>query len=328
MIGHQSTEFYGDQIRWFIGIVEQVGGDIPKLGRVRVRIFGIHAPDISLADLPYAQVVIPSTEAGVSGIGRSTGLGVGATVFGIFMDGKNSQLPLVIGSIPKVETPTAVQLSLTRGQTSYSSSNVPFNTNPPTVDQALLGPPDGEAYSGTSQDTQKNTQIAWDWFMRTGRYSKISISAMLGNFLAESGMSTTIKGDTNLTPTTGQYTGSVGIAQWYAGKDGAGARQKQLKDFAAANGKEWYDLYLQLAFVDHELSSNSGFRGAEFKAITDLTRATVHFRRYYENPASLNVESVLGDGQPKRLGEDEAISFAFGVYENFASGASNTSNVS
>jgi hypothetical protein len=103
MFGMFNSQYYGDVTRWFIGIVEQVGGDVPQLGRVRVRIHGIHGPrdELPLADLPYASVMLPATEGGVSGIGRSTGLVQGATVFGIFMDGTNSQLPLVLGSIPK-----------------------------------------------------------------------------------------------------------------------------------------------------------------------------------------------------------------------------------
>ena len=79
------NNFYGDQMRWWIGIVEEVGNDIPRLGRAKVRIYGIHADatEISTADLPYAQVLIPTTEGGVSGIGQNSNLIVGAQVFGI-----------------------------------------------------------------------------------------------------------------------------------------------------------------------------------------------------------------------------------------------------
>ena len=54
--------FYGDTMRWFIGVVEEVGSDVPRLGRVKVRIHGVHADAslISVADLPYAQVLIPT----------------------------------------------------------------------------------------------------------------------------------------------------------------------------------------------------------------------------------------------------------------------------
>ena len=100
-------DYYGDETRWFLGTVLQVDGDPEELGRVKVRIYGVHPEDpelCSLGDLPWASVVMPSTEAGTSGYGGTTGLKPSAQVFGIFLDGKNSQLPLVLGSIPKNES--------------------------------------------------------------------------------------------------------------------------------------------------------------------------------------------------------------------------------
>lgn len=100
-------KFYGDETRWFVGVVED-NDDPEQLGRVRVRIFGIHSPyykDIEIEDLPWAAVLMPATEGGVSGTGRSpNGIQQGAYVFGLFLDGKQSQNPLILGSIPKFET--------------------------------------------------------------------------------------------------------------------------------------------------------------------------------------------------------------------------------
>ena len=56
-------------------------------------------------DLPWATVLVPATEGGISGTGRSpNGIQQGAWVFGIFLDGKHSQNPLILGSLPKIET--------------------------------------------------------------------------------------------------------------------------------------------------------------------------------------------------------------------------------
>lgn len=100
-------DFYGDTTRWFIGIVED-NNDPEQLGRVRVRIFGLHSPyyeHIAVEDLPWASVLMPSTEGGISGTGRSpNGIQPGAYVFGIFLDGKISQNPLIFGSIPRIES--------------------------------------------------------------------------------------------------------------------------------------------------------------------------------------------------------------------------------
>ena len=100
-------EFYGDNVRWFVGIVEDNKNDPEKLGRVRVRIYGTHnayLSDVPTEKLPWATVLVPGTYGGVSGVGRSpVGIEQGAMVFGMFMDGKHSQNPLIIGTIPKIE---------------------------------------------------------------------------------------------------------------------------------------------------------------------------------------------------------------------------------
>lgn len=73
-----------------------------QAGRVRVRIFGYHSPDINEIPnnlLPWATVLLPSTSANNSGIGETpTGLVLGSRVLGCFFD-KEAQQLLVIGSI-------------------------------------------------------------------------------------------------------------------------------------------------------------------------------------------------------------------------------------
>ena len=105
-------EYYGDDIRWFVATVVNATPPPGFEGRVRVRIYGVHnqyTGDISESDLPWAQVLIPNTEGGISGLGRIPQLTAGAFVFGMFLDGKSSQLPLIVGSFPRIELPTEVQ---------------------------------------------------------------------------------------------------------------------------------------------------------------------------------------------------------------------------
>ena len=92
------TDFYGDDLRWWTGIVVDTA-DPYRVGRVKVRIYGIHNEDkneVPDAALPWASVTIPSTEGGVSGVGRQMRLLPGAIVMGVFLDGKNSQQPCVV----------------------------------------------------------------------------------------------------------------------------------------------------------------------------------------------------------------------------------------
>lgn len=102
MIPSTFKDYYGDDTRWFLGDVVSVSDPI-QLGRVRVRIYGVHTSSERLIpdeDLPWAQPLMPITEGGTNGLGINTGIQVGARVFGVFLDGKNSQSPLVLGSLP------------------------------------------------------------------------------------------------------------------------------------------------------------------------------------------------------------------------------------
>lgn len=83
-----------------IGVVED-RNDPEKLGRVRVRILGLHSPDrksdIQIADLPWATVMQPPN---VSTVGATLSqLVEGTWVVCMFLD-QNMQDPLVLGSIP------------------------------------------------------------------------------------------------------------------------------------------------------------------------------------------------------------------------------------
>lgn len=107
--------YYGDNVRWFVGEVIDVSPPYGLEGRVRVRIHGVHNPstrEVKQNDLPWAQCVLPTTEGGVSGVGSVPKLEAGALVFGFFVDGKQSQVPIILGSLPKIEYPSAVQQSL------------------------------------------------------------------------------------------------------------------------------------------------------------------------------------------------------------------------
>ena len=85
---------------YFYGIVED-RQDPLMIGRVRVRIHGIHTDDkqhIATPDLPWCQVILPTTTAGLSGIGTQHGLIEGSTVFGYFRDGDLKQDPIILGT--------------------------------------------------------------------------------------------------------------------------------------------------------------------------------------------------------------------------------------
>ena len=87
-------------MKTYYGIIED-RQDPLKIGRVRVRVHGIHNDRkdyISTPDLPWAQVMLPTTSAGFSGFGTQHGLVEGSTVILFFKDEDSCQQPVVIGS--------------------------------------------------------------------------------------------------------------------------------------------------------------------------------------------------------------------------------------
>ena len=94
---------YFKTFQYFFGVVED-RDDPERMGRVRVRAFGIHTEDrskIPTKDLPWATPLMPYTSASISGIGESpTGPVEGTWVVGFFVDGKQMQTPIIMGTLP------------------------------------------------------------------------------------------------------------------------------------------------------------------------------------------------------------------------------------
>ena len=87
---------------FFTGVVED-RDDPAMMGRVRVRIFGIHPMDrteVPTHTLPWATVILPTTEAAMSGIGSGAPkIMEGTWVVGFFRDGISCQDPIVMGCV-------------------------------------------------------------------------------------------------------------------------------------------------------------------------------------------------------------------------------------
>ena len=85
----------------FFGIVEDID-DPRQLGRVRVRVFGVHSPsvaDIKTEDLPWAPVLTPTTSSSNSGIGTTPRILCGSLVMLTFLD-EDKQHPFIMGTVP------------------------------------------------------------------------------------------------------------------------------------------------------------------------------------------------------------------------------------
>ena len=104
---NNTQNFMGmDGFHWFVGVVES-RQDPSQLGRVRVRCLGYHTDDLvdlPTQDLPWAQVMTPTTSSANSGIGTSPSFIIeGTWVVGFFMDPEKQQL-VIMGSLPGIPT--------------------------------------------------------------------------------------------------------------------------------------------------------------------------------------------------------------------------------
>ena len=100
----QENYFMGlDGFVWFTGVVED-RQDPKRLGRVRVRVLGLHTEDLTkipTTDLPWAHIMHPVTNPSMQGLGDTpTFLVEGTWVVGFFLDAVEKQQPLIIGSLP------------------------------------------------------------------------------------------------------------------------------------------------------------------------------------------------------------------------------------
>lgn len=257
------TEYYGDNVRWFIATVIDArpspGQDLE--GRVKIRIHGTMSPsnkDIPQDDLPWAQVMLPTTEGGTSGLGATPRLEAGAQVFGFFMDGAASQIPIVLGSIPIFEYPTFVQRGIDMGEN--DPDNQPSNNiDKVAVDNENTGEIDGRTRENRITETVK-------FFVERG-YSPETAKAIAATLTVESGMVTGTRGEER------------GIGSW------GPAEQEELNNFT--DNPDHFDQ--QVEFIDHQLNTSKKEAGQRLSAAT-----TISGNDTSENNAAVVANQELG----------------------------------
>ena len=143
---------------WFYGVVED-RNDPEYLGRVRVRAVGFHTDNkekLPTTDLPWAQVILPVTSAGISGLGQSpSALVEGSWVFGYFRDAEMAQQLMIIGSVPGYSIEEA---NVNKGF--YDPNGIyPRNINEVDTNRLAVNHPDKEAASLTARKSARITNI-------------------------------------------------------------------------------------------------------------------------------------------------------------------------
>ena len=305
-----NTEFYGDDTRWFVGVVKDIN-DPDKLGRVRVRVFGIHTPRTDLiadTDLPWANVVLPVTQGGTTSKTQPTGIDIGAQVFGMFMDGGHSQVPLVLGSIPhngalrvKYDGPPDpnVQSVPSSNMYTYTAGDLITNSISQKLEDAGVAPvgqtlsqEQANALNGVTAGSgdisidligqSRHEQIfnyLKEFFQKKGhRNPGFVAAAFVGNFMHEAGRN--LEPNTNEDqPSVSGSRGGYGLAQW-TGK----GRRVPLEKYAADHNAYVGSLALQLSYVTWELENTMSFVYTYLKSDQTIQAATETIFAWYENP--------------------------------------------
>jgi len=125
----------GEGFKWFIGFVEDIT-DKDQLGMVKVRVPNLHG-QLTTEDLPYATVMTPAQSASHLEEGLSpNGLVKGSMVFGFFMDGNETNIPVIVGTIPKINN---------NDVSKHDVSKLARGTN--SIRKQQVGPEPGPAYA-------------------------------------------------------------------------------------------------------------------------------------------------------------------------------------
>lgn len=279
------SEFYGDNTRWFIATVIDASPPYGYEGRVKIRVHGLHTPSTRLipqADLPWAQCLTPTTEGGISGIGRMPQLQPNALVFGFFVDGMNSQTPVVFGSLPHIEFPTTVQ----KGQ---KKEDVGQDNKPETVWENLVAavkPKDIDIDNTNSGNIstlvkQQREKTAVKFFLNLGYSIKQSIGITAG-LSYSSGMR------------TGVNTQSKGLANFNI------TRYAELQKFSP----KFENFLTQLSFIAYELNgsqSNANIRLLQSKQLENKGICHIVGKYYLNNTATVKQIELLARRMMDRI---------------------------
>ncbi len=310
----------GNIFRWFFGTAVETNTD-PVGERIKVRCDGVHSDEISDADLPYAQVILPTTGGGTSGIGENQQILPGARVTGFFIDGDLCQLPVVIGILPHVAKPpeNRVDDGPDAVLTSIRPSSKVFQSENNTITEAV------RATSSPTLDERK--KICWEFFSKKSSiYTPQRIAGIIGNLIVESNIDPKKHQDVKV---IGDGKGSGrGIAQWGSKSDGN--RWQDCIAFARSMGVSEYGLVLQLQFIHHELQTKP-YHCRNFYKTVSVAAATMSFCRHYEGPrdegtpnnttisVNENTEDTWKGGNPwnTKEGEQERLKNAEAAYREF-----------
>lgn len=305
-----------DRIVLFFGVVED-RNDPLRLGRCKIRIFGVHPEDLTLVtteQLPWAMPIMSITgNPGTLGIGYSpVGPTVGTHVVGFFADGMDRQQPFFFGVIP--------------GSAGHFNYGVNQKVPAPGSDgNSTYGPKSTEQITGPivipdkgSKDLQTRSGEVTGILRQAFPYLKdFQAAAMVGNFVGESRLRAVREAGVgpasvralppDVPPPRGTPRVGFGWAQW------TGSRLNSFLDYADKNGLAYTSDQAQVGYLITELKSgeyrkmmNAYKAGGLHVARSDprgphnldtIEGSTAYFMGEFERPAAWVIPKSL----PRRI---------------------------
>lgn len=257
--------------KFFFGIVED-REDPLKIGRLRIRVFGIHPEDqdkVPTDSLPWAMPIQWLQSAAASGIGWSpVGAIVGSRVFGFFMD-QDMQVPIYIGTIGGGE-----------GHLSF-----PGPTKPST-EQSKKPSPKAAAKLGqvSSDKSTKAAQLAKKLKDRYGLTDN-QAAALVGNLSHESGLKPNVRegsaasgGGIGEPWPKGTKNKGYGYAQW------TNSRLDDYIEYCEKNKLDPKTDEANYQFLCHELDTTHRSTITELKKTDTLEDGTKRVMDVFERP--------------------------------------------
>ena len=293
--------FYGDNVRMFFarvikGIIQNDEGD----DLIQIRIIGLHSEDVPEKDLPFAKCMLPTTEGGTSGLSKIPQIMPGALVFGIFLDGELSQIPMVIGVLNHEGLPSTTQDKQSKKSNPGISLSADKVTEGIFLDSKLES-----LFDGGKADFEVRMVICMA-FLRNAGLPTRSCAAVVGNLAGESTLKENARKEDAIE-------NSYGLAQW--NKDVG--RFQMLEKFAAKRNRNWDDFFTQLEFLVIDMKKNAAHkvwnhmvdpaRTVDFKGGENEANGTWYFIKIYE----------VADYTPAKLKQREDYAQqAFDLYNN------------
>jgi len=282
-----NNHFMGmDGFVWFFAkVVDR--NDLSQLGRVKIRVYGIHPEDQNLvpdADLPWAIPIQPITSAGAFGVGRSaTGLLPGSTVFGFFADGKSCQIPFILGTVATGLGHIAMH-AVTQVEDTIKKV------------REIVAPVESLSQVATGSYPVKSAFIG-KRLMEDFQLQDYQAAGILGNLALES---TGLQPDVREGNTKGPCWPRNTIGKGYGWAQWTGSRMNEFIDHVKANFDN-FDITLHAATDDHNYSFlKHELKNTSEKSVIPVLRnapnvhdATVIFMQKFERPKASAAQSSL-----------------------------------